>query len=452
PLVAIADAGVGLLGLGAPELRVDLVVDGAVAGLAAVVCRLAATGAGRRGERGERRAHRLEGNGTCRIHVPIGGRDHLVVDDGERQGGADRGLAAGGLARGGGGRGRLLDGGNVAAVERLARMLTAAEAPIPTLPPVVGLLGVAVADDSVTSAASMLTACVSAPANVTAPPVPIVATLSLSTRLVASDPAIPTLVAPAPEVAVVVKLFLPSGPIIVAPMSSEPAVMALLTVASFLTCARLIPTATPTPVEESTAEPSALISAPLAVADCTETLPVEVTVPVEAMLAVEFEVRSAMARPPTTDTLPSVVSVPAEYLLSPRKLSASLPLSGCSAPPAAAAAVAVTAVEVELLSPMLPASTLPAPSISAEVSASMTLTATLAPNAACCGVASSSLVMSLLADIVRALVMWSCAEPPTSTLAVLSTVETATAPSAVASAGTSDCVAMRVSTVDVALS
>src|SRR6185437_6622455 len=116
PLVAIADAGVGLLGLGAPELRVDLVVDGAVAGLAAVVCRLAAAGAGRRGERGERRAHRLEGDGTCRIHVPIGGRDHLVVDDGERQGGADGGLAAGRLARRGGGRGRLLDGGNVEAV------------------------------------------------------------------------------------------------------------------------------------------------------------------------------------------------------------------------------------------------------------------------------------------------------------------------------------------------
>ena len=194
-------------------------------------------------------------------------------------------------------------------------MFIAIPAPTPTVLPVAPPpVGSALALEVVLLSAASLTA--PAPVTVIADPVARRAVACVSIRFSANDPARPTFVAPAPDVATVVKAFPPKG--LRADSDALAALTALVITASFTTFAMLIPRATPTPVAEATAEPSAMTLALFALLVKTSTAPEAFVVAVELIRALVVEVRSEMAIAPATETPPSPVFACPPYLLSVR--------------------------------------------------------------------------------------------------------------------------------------
>ena len=185
-------------------------------------------------------------------------------------------------------------------------MLIATDAPTPTSPVAPVVSGTALAVDPVESPAAIVTA---PPLIVVGTSAETVATLCVSIKLTASDPATPTLVPPAPDVAFVVNLFTPAeAAFIPAPTSRLAADIPWpASVALFSTLAILMPTATPTPTSESSADPSAVTLAVFEVKVLIDALPAITEILPELIVADVIEVRSDMARAPTTDTWPSDV-------------------------------------------------------------------------------------------------------------------------------------------------
>ncbi len=127
----------------------------------------------------------------------------------------------------------------------------------------------------------------------------------MSSRFSAKDPAIPTFEAPAPEVALVAKLL--PLPVDSAATVALPVLTALAIVASFTTLAMLMPSATPTPVADSTVEPSEVRVTAFSDPVSTLSAPVTVVVAEELIRALVVEVRSEIASAPATETPPPLV-------------------------------------------------------------------------------------------------------------------------------------------------
>src|SRR5690606_22318180 len=198
-----------------------------------------------------------------------------------------------------------------AADVRLVTMFIATDAPTPTLPPL--------APASEGSASADTVVLLSATRDTSPFPLrwmeafgPINADAWVLIKLTAKEPAIPTSVAPAPDVAVVENAFVPAPAGIPAEITRPLAPAAELpicwsTIASLVTSARFSPTATPTPMPESTAEPSATSAALLLDSVVTETVPRVFSATEEPSLARVVDVRSEIASAPTADTVPSSV-------------------------------------------------------------------------------------------------------------------------------------------------
>ena len=199
----------------------------------------------------------------------------------------------------------------ISAVLWLPVMLTAADAPMPALPPVApSSTGVARAVMSVPLTAVSATAPV--PASTTAP-LRTSASLRVSIRFSASEPAMPTLLPPAPDAASAstVCVWSPATSVMDASMTSpfDCTTAWLPTAATVLVCTWLSATAAPIPncVPLPTAAPSALAAASVLPLAARPTAPVVDTVRPSAMVAVLRVSTRLTATAAATDTLPSLV-------------------------------------------------------------------------------------------------------------------------------------------------
>ena len=318
---------------------------------------------------------------------------------------------------------------------RVPTTFTATEAPIPTLSPVAPpAAGVALAVLSLALRAVNATS-PAAPTRVTTAPPRSAAVVALLMAFTTNEPATPTPLAPAPETAVVVKLFTGAVVSIKAFADTLPASSVWATAASLLNWARLMATAAATPVALFVALLSAPTTTVLPSSLRRSTAPATLAGWLDASSTCVWLLRSLTATAPAT-LIPSPGALSAVLALSLYLSSVWLlwlaPLSSFSAPWLAALAVTIAVLREAAARSSAPAVITAWPSTTAEVVLSITLTATAAPAALPPAAAASAIdvVLTVLAAARPSFpVTVAVVVPVTRTCATLVTSDTATAAS-----------------------